>query len=141
MSRTTIDLLMERHELWLSSRGKKGRQFFLVGADFRGVDVGGRNLSNAVIPEAVFSNMQLTDVDLSASNLAGADFSGSRLKNVMLVKANLDFCDLTGTTVIGGSWFRATCEDAKRGGLTFEGTDLDRTHPPLGAVRSGFERP
>lgn len=91
----------------------------------------GLNLSEAIIPGANFAGAELRNIDFYACNLASADFSGATLRDVQLIKPNLDFSNFTNATVVGGSWFRATCVDAKIGGLTFFGTNLERTHPEL----------
>lgn len=75
--------------------------------------------------------MILDNIDLSVSNLASANFSDATLKNVKFIKSNLDYALLTNTKVIGGSWFRATCINAQLEGLTFSGTNLERTFPQL----------
>lgn len=102
-----------------------------LGLDFRNVRLDGKSLAGAILPAANFSGMELRDVDFYGANLGGANFSGAVLKNVDLTKANLDNADFTNTTVIGGSWFRATCIDAQVSGLTFSGTNLERTFPQL----------
>lgn len=130
---TTLHLqsLLHQHVLWLESLGKQGAQLTLFDADFRGAELNGMNLSDAIIPGANFSGMVLENVDLSVSNLASANFSDATLKNVRFIKSNLDGAFLTNTKVIGGSWFRATCIDAQVAGLTFSGTNLERTFPQL----------
>lgn len=130
---TTFNLqsLLHEHFHWLESRGQKGRQLKLFDTDFRGTDLNGLNLSEAIIPGANFSGMALEDIDFYGSNLASANFSDATLKNVQFIKSNLDYAVLTNTKVIGGSWFRATCVDAQVAGLTFTGTNLERTFPQL----------
>ncbi|MDF0602995.1 pentapeptide repeat-containing protein [Psychromarinibacter sp. C21-152] len=126
-----IQSLLHQHVLWLESRGQKGSQLTLFDADFRGAELNGLNLSDAIIPGANFSGMVLEDIDFYGSNLASANFSNATLKNVQFIKSNLDYAVLTNTKVIGGSWFRATCIDAQVAGLTFSGTNLERTFPQL----------
>ena len=92
---------------------------------------GSVNLNGAVIPASNFSGMTLENVDFYGANLGGANFSGAILKNVDFTKANLDNANLTNATVVGGSWFRATCIGAQVAGLTFSGTNLERTFPQL----------
>lgn len=75
--------------------------------------------------------MTLQNVDFYGANLGGANFSAAVLKNVDFTKANLDNASFTNAKVVGGSWFRATCIDAQVAGLTFSGTNLERTFPQL----------
>ncbi len=117
--------------LWLASQGKEGSQLSLFAPDFRGIDLNGLNLSEAIIPGANFAGTELRNIDFYACNLASADFSGATLRDVQLIKSNLDFANFTNATVVGGSWFRATCVDAKTEGLTFSGTNLELTYPEL----------
>lgn len=131
MNTPNIQSLLHQHALWLESQGKQGRQLTLFDTDFRGVDLTGLNLSEAIIPGANFSGTFLVDIDLSGSNLASANFTDATLKNVRFIKSNLDDALFTNTNVIGGSWFRATCIDAKTEGLTFSETNLERTLPQL----------
>lgn len=131
MTTLHIQSLLHQHALWLESRGQKGSQLELFDADFRGADLNGLHLSDAIIPGANFSGMILDNIDLSVSNLASANFSDATLKNVKFIKSNLDYALLTNTKVIGGSWFRATCINAQLEGLTFSGTNLERTFPQL----------
>jgi len=131
MMTTKLKFLLDQHTLWLASQGKEGSQLTLFDPDFRGIDLNGLNLSEAIIPGAKFAGTELRNIDFYACNLASADFSGATLRDVQLIKSNLDFANFTNATVVGGSWFRATCVDAKIGGLTFSGTNLERTYPEL----------
>ncbi len=131
MMTTKLKFLLDQHMLWLASQAKEGSQLTLFDPDFRGVDLNGLNLSEAIIPGANFAGTELSNIDFYACNLASADFSGAVLTHVDLTKANLDNGDLTNTKVVGGSWFRATCIDAKVAGLTFSRTNLERTYPDL----------
>lgn len=131
MMTTKLKFLLDQHMLWLASQAKEGSQLTLFDPDFRGVDLNGLNLSEAIIPGANFAGTELSNIDFYACNLASADFSGATLRDVQLIKSNLDYANFTNATVVGGSWFRATCVDAKIGGLTFFGTNLERTHPEL----------
>ena len=126
--------LQKRLEAFSSEQGRNrelGTYLEELGLDFRDTRPNGLNLNGAVIPASNFSGMTLENVDFYGANLGGANFSGATLKNVDFTKANLDNANFTNTTVIGGSWFRATCIDAQVAGLTFSGTNLERTFPQL----------
>ena len=131
MTALNLKVALDQHAHWLETRGEQGSQFYSFDVDFRGMNLNGLNLSDSIIPGADFSGMVLENVDLSASNLAGANFTDATLRNVQFVKSNLDLAILINTRVIDGSWFRATCIDAQVSGLTFSGTNLERTFPQL----------
>jgi uncharacterized protein YjbI with pentapeptide repeats len=120
-----------RHEQWQSSEGKLGEQLAEAGLDFSGQTLDGRNLAGALIPGARLRGMTIRGTDFHGANLGGADLSDTVLVDVVLVKANLDNANLRNLTVKGGTWFRATCEDAQTQGLRFSGTNLDRAFPDL----------
>jgi len=124
------DRLM-RHELWQSSGGRLGEQLAESGLDFSGQSLDGRNLAGALIPGARLCGMTIRGADLHGANLGGADLSDAVLVDVALAKANLDNANLRNLTVTGGTWFRATCEDAQTEGLRFSGTNLERAFPDL----------
>lgn len=130
---TTLDL-QHRVDVFSKEQGRNrelGTFLEEFGLDFRGVSLDDRILAGAVIPAANFSGMTLENVDFYGANLGGSNFSGAILKNVDFTKANLDNANFTSATVVGGSWFRATCIDAQVEGLTFSGTNLERTFPQL----------
>jgi uncharacterized protein YjbI with pentapeptide repeats len=130
---TKIDL-QQRVDAFSNRQGRNldhGTYLEELELDFRDVCLDDRNLSGAVIPGSNFSDMTLENVDFYGANLGGADFSGAVLKNVDFAKANLDNANFTNATVVRGSWYRATCIDAQVAGLTFSGTNLERTFPQL----------
>lgn len=131
MTTSNLQYNLDQHAEWLATLGKQGSQLYFIDADFRDMNLNGLNLADSIIPGANFSGMVLENVDLSVSNLASANFTDATLKNVQFIKSNLDYALLTNTKVIGGSWFRATCVDAQVVGLTFSGTNLERTFPQL----------
>lgn len=122
---------IDAYHLAQATEREKGELIEELGLDFHGIDLDGRDLSSVAIPGADFSSMTLQDVDFYGAHLGGANFSNATLVNVDFIKANLDHADFTNAKVIGGSWFRATCYDSKRDGLTFSGTNLERVFPEL----------
>ena len=74
MTQKRLNILLDRHKLWLDSDYKQGCKLVLVNEDLRGLDLSYRDLRNA---------------DLSNANLCRADLRGADLSN-----ANLDFATL-----------------------------------------------
>jgi len=126
--------LQQRVDAFSTGQGKNralGTFLEELGLDFRGLHLDDRTLAGAVIPGSNFSGMTLQNVNFYGANLGGADFSGTVLKNVDFTKANLDNANFTNATVVGGTWFRATCIEAQVAGISFSGTNLERTFPEL----------
>ena len=136
MSNSDLQRRLEAFSAGQGNNRELGTFLEELGLDFRSTKLDGLTLNGAIIPGSDFSGMTLQDVDFYGANLGGSDFSGALLKNVDFTKANLDNANFTNTRVFGGSWFRATCIDAQIAGLTFSGTNLERTFPRFHSPRA-----
>jgi uncharacterized protein YjbI with pentapeptide repeats len=119
-----LNAQIDEHTAWSVSLGRVGRQLFAEDLDFRGIDLAGRILAEAVIPGANFSGMSLRDIDFAGCNLASADFSGCDLTGACFVKANLDYANLENADLTNASLRRASLVEAVLTGARLEGTDL-----------------
>ena len=78
ITQTELNGILDRHAKWL--RGEAGgKQMALCGADLRGLDFCGANMSTSSVQR---------------SDLRGADLTGATLRNVTMIGANLRGADL-----------------------------------------------
>jgi uncharacterized protein YjbI with pentapeptide repeats len=110
MKQEELNLVVQQHGEWLSSKGEIGQQAIMENADLRQVDLSGVDLSYAVLTganfdrarldkavlintdmrEANFSYSHLSLVDMTGANLTKARFEGADLKNANLSRVVID---------------------------------------------------
>jgi len=99
-----LDYLIERHILWLETKGLRGECFNMKKIDFRNYNLENKNLSKAKLVSSNFSGLNLKNINLSGANISKADFSNSSMKDANLsginapnsnfYKANIDESNL-----------------------------------------------
>ena len=123
------------HEEWVKAIGKAGEKLVAIGAQLGAVDLSGKELCEADLPEAWLDGANLSGTDFYAANLASASFVGANLEGAMLRKANLDYAKLMGCNMRQVNATRADfyesnlqkCDltDAKLSGAWFRSTNLE----------------
>ena len=68
MTKAELDKILDNHELWLSSGGKKGERADLSSADLRSADLSSADLRSADLSSANlrYANLRSADLDFSA---------------------------------------------------------------------------
>jgi uncharacterized protein YjbI with pentapeptide repeats len=93
MDKKELDLILEKHKLWLEDNSKGERADLswanLREAELNGADLSGANLRGAILSGAILRGAILSEADLHVANLSGAILSGAILRG-----ANLDFSQL-----------------------------------------------
>ncbi len=121
--------MLEKHQLWLLSGGKEGKQAVFTGYDLSGLDADYAEARYIVPP---FWEKNLSKIDLSYSNLSGlyfrevnlsqADFRGANLKNAHFYQATLYKADFSGADIS-----EAYIEESSLNQANLTKTDLSKT--------------
>lgn len=152
MDQETLDRVLDAHQQWLDSNGKRGRRAMLAGADMSnmdlnsvcleradlsGVDLTDSDLSEAILGKAKLSRAKLGSADLSNASLRETDLTWADMKGVRLISADLTGAclpdvDLTDARLRNADFTNADLEGADlRGaditGVILNGTDLTGT--------------
>jgi uncharacterized protein YjbI with pentapeptide repeats len=85
-----LELRLASHGTWIKSLGSEGERLSIEGADLRGVDWSGRELSEMWLPHAQLDGSRLVRTDLYRCVLIGACIDHADLTEAILVKADLD---------------------------------------------------
>jgi len=84
-----IESVLERHQLWLDSKGQRGQRADLSKANLERESFKGVNLQNAYFQEAIVKGVDFQDADLSDSNFQAALVSDARFSQAKLQRADL----------------------------------------------------
>lgn len=129
-----VSAIVAAHGQWLVSKGAEGQR-----AVFNKMDLGGADLSGAILANASFRETDLSDAFLAESRLDGADFryavlgaaqlgganlGVAQLRHADLRLANLEGCCLRGADLAGAKLSRAKLAGADLGGAILMGADL-----------------
>ena len=119
MTEAELEVILEAHDLWVKSNGKKGERANLAYADLEGANLVNANLEGANLEGAHLHDAYLVDADLGSAKLRGADLGSANLVRANLVNANLGGASLVNAKLRG-----ARLERANLGGANLEGADL-----------------
>jgi uncharacterized protein YjbI with pentapeptide repeats len=114
-----IKEIVEQHELWIASLGKKGSR-----ADFYKKHLMTIDFSNCNLYASLFINTNLLEADFTESNLKKAIMVGSWLKRVNFHNANLSNADLTGGWAVDSDFTGADLAYADFSRVNVEGSDF-----------------
>ena len=94
-----LDMVLEKHKLWLATDGKEGERADLSYTDLEGADLRCVNLYRANLRHACLSDACLVAADLSYADLTGANLRcvnlyRANLRHANLCRADLAFADL-----------------------------------------------
>ena len=89
MTATELNLILEKHVMWLRSESG-GKRADLSGADLSRANLYGANLSGANLSGANLYRADLSGADLSRANLSGANLYRADLSGANLSGANLE---------------------------------------------------
>ncbi len=84
----------------------------LTGADLRGLDFSGWNLSRALLDSADLSGVSLQGADLSECWIRRASLTGANLRKASLYRANLAGSDLSGADLRDTQMYRCILRDS-----------------------------
>ncbi len=84
-----LERVLEKHQLWLDSKGQRGCRADLSKANLEGASFQGVNLQNAFFQEANVKGVDFQDADLSDSNFQAALVSKARFSQAKLQRADL----------------------------------------------------
>jgi hypothetical protein len=106
-----------------------------------GVDLSGKDLSDANLPGANFFDANLSDAKLADANLFNAtlartNLSGANVRRAVLARANLRRANLRHTNFTDANLRRADLLNADLGTTIFEGASFCHTTMPDGSERS-----
>jgi uncharacterized protein YjbI with pentapeptide repeats len=131
--------VLEAHELWVRSGGKRGERADLSGVDLEGADLSDAQLSQADLFEARLDEAQMQGADLRRANLQesrlrgvdlhGANLEGARMYGADLTKARmrnvqLREADLTRSRLEAARLSNANLEEGNLQDANLEGAHL-----------------
>jgi CheY-like chemotaxis protein len=124
-----VSAIVAAHALWLHSKGVEGQR-----AVFNQMDLGGADLSGAILANASFREADLSDAFMAESRLDGADFryavlgaaqlGGANLGVAQLRHADMRLANLEGAQLRGADLSGARLSGAKLDGADFAGATL-----------------
>lgn len=132
-----VSAIVAAHALWLHSQGGEGQR-----AVFNAMDLGGADLSGAILANASFREADLSDAFMAESRLDGADFryavlgaaqlgganlGVAQLRHADMRLANLEGAQLRGADLSGARLSGAKLDGADFAGATLMGCDLSQT--------------
>lgn len=139
-----VSAIVAAHGQWLVSKGAEGQR-----AVFNKMDLGGADLSGAILANASFRETDLSDAFLAESRLDGADFryavlgaaqlGGANLGVAQLRHADLRLANLEGSCLRGADLAGAKLSRAKLAGADLSGAILmgaDLTQADLSKVEN-----
>jgi hypothetical protein len=134
MDEKTLKEILDRHKLWLESRGDEGDRANLCNvnlsrtdlhyADLSRTDLHYANLSEANLRGVNLSRTDLHYVDLSEANLRGANLRGANLYYANLSEADLHGADLREANLRGVNLSRTDLHYADLSEADLRGADL-----------------
>jgi hypothetical protein len=134
ITKADLDHILQDHNLWLESKGKKGKKADLRRANLKRLELeeesylDDANLSEANLESAFLAVVYLHSVNLSGANLTGAFLYNARLKGANLSgarirKANLS-ADLRGANLSGADLWETNLSKADLTEANLIGADL-----------------
>lgn len=116
-----VSAIVAAHALWLHSKGAEGQR-----AVFNKMDLGGADLSGAILANASFREADLSDAFMAESRLDGADFRYAVLGAAQLGGANLGVAQLRHADMRLANLEGAQLRGADLSGARLSGAKLDR---------------
>ncbi|MFB3062010.1 MAG: pentapeptide repeat-containing protein [Candidatus Binatia bacterium] len=116
--------VLEGHQEWIKSRGKKGKKANLSHADLQKADLSGANLYRADLVEANLQGAVLFKANLQQANLSRANLLGAVLLKASLQGANLSNANLQGSVLLKADLQEANLTSAKLRKADLSGADL-----------------
>ena len=99
MKTSELNKTLERHQLWIETKGVHGQHADLRNADLRGANLIGANLIGANLEYADLKVANLWDANLQGASLNGANLTGAYLGGASLNGANLTGAYLGGANL------------------------------------------
>lgn len=123
--------ILQSHELWLESHGKKGELAWLwkadlAGAPISGIKIGSANLSWADLEEANLSGAYLSYANLKNANLKGANLSGAYIDETDLSRTELQQANLSRAGLEEANLTEANLEEANLTEANLQAANLSR---------------
>lgn len=128
-----INKILEQHELWLESDGRKGTHANLSGVDLSGANLEGVNFEGANLYSVNLKRTNLKEANLSWANLLWANLEGANLSG-----ANLSDVDLSGANLSFAALIRADLTLSNLHGANLDGAKLRETTGNMKHVKSIF---
>ncbi len=116
--------VLEEHQKWIKSRGKKGKQANLSHANLQKADLSGANLYRADLVEANLQGAVLFKANLQQANLSRANLQGAVLLKATLQGANLSNANLQGSVLLKTNLQEANLSSAKLQKADLSGANL-----------------
>ena len=107
-----LNELLDQHETWLKSEGKKGKRLDLRQEDLSGLDFSGRRLSRALLSHSNLTRCEMQGVDLTDAELFHVTFDYANLQKAKMARTMLDEASLRGANLKDADLHESSLDDA-----------------------------
>ena len=124
MKTSELNKTLERHQLWIETKGVQGERADLRVANLEGANLEGANLEGANLRDANLEDAILGGANLESAKLQDANLSGANLEDAILGGANLEGANLTRANLTRAKLWSASLYGANLEGANLSGADL-----------------
>ena len=124
MKTSELNKTLERHQLWIETKGVQGERADLRVANLMNANLRGANLLGAYLRDANLEDAILGGANLSGAKLQDANLSGANLEDAILGGANLEGANLTRANLTRAKLWSASLYGANLEGANLSGADL-----------------
>ena len=132
ITRELLNIIIKKHEQWITSKKKSGTQAIFDGSSLESIDLSNQNLQAASFRGANLKNANLKKTNFHYAYLHNADLSGADLTDsvfifAVLSRANLTGSDLTDVDLRGADLRRANMTQTNMYGCNLTAAIFNRT--------------
>jgi hypothetical protein len=103
MKTSELNKTLERHQLWIETKGVQGERADLRVANLTYANLEGANLRDAFLRDANLEDANLKDANLRRASLYAANLTGANLTGANLTRANLTRAKLWSASLYGAN--------------------------------------
>ena len=138
ISKEELNIILEKHKIYITTSGKEGERADLKEAYLSGVDLSGADLRGADLSGADLSRADLKEAYLSGAYLSRADLSRADLREAYLSRADLSRADLSRADLREAYLRRADLREANLSGVDLRGADLEEAYLEGADLRGAY---
>ncbi len=113
ISKKQLEQMLDAHQNWIVSEGKKGIIADLNYTNLEGADLSNRDLSRIVLQGSNLKNANLSYSKIQEADLGGVNLSHANLKEATLMGTNLKDADIQEASFLGNEFAAADLTGAK----------------------------
>lgn len=121
---TELKTQIEKHNEWVKTLGKSGTCLHIEDAVFNELNLTDIDFSQAILPGTQFTNCVFKKNDLYATNLASAKFNLCKFEDTIFSKSNLDYSEITNCDFINCTFLKSSFYESSFLNSTFRVCDF-----------------